>query len=61
MTTFAALPDAHEIEALTCAAWTTYSEELRRLDGDAYEQADAPAWERLQATLAELDELRRPA
>jgi hypothetical protein len=55
MTTFAALPDAHELEALTCAAWTTYSDELRDLEGQAYADAEIAAWDRLQAALRELD------
>jgi hypothetical protein len=58
MTTFAALPDAQDIEALTCAAWTTYSDELRELDGQAYADAEAGAWDRLQAALAEIAALR---
>ncbi len=58
MTTFAAVPDAQELEALTCAAWTTYSDELRGLSGQAYADAETPAWDRLQATLGELGALR---
>ncbi len=60
MTTFAAVPDAQELEALTCAAWTTYSDELRDLEGQAYADAEIAAWGRLQAALGEL-EPRRPA
>jgi hypothetical protein len=60
MTTFAALPDAQELEALTCTAWTTYSDELRDVDGEAYADAEIAAWDRLQAALREL-EPRRPA
>ena len=52
MTTFAALPDAQELEALTCAAWTTYSDELRGLEGQAYADAEIAAWDRLQADAA---------
>lgn len=58
MTTFAAVPDTHDLEALTCAAWTTYADELRDLDGQAYADAESPAWERLQAALRELEETR---
>ncbi len=54
MTTFAALPDAQELEALRCAAWTTYSDELRGLDGPAYDDAEPAAWDRLQANLRDL-------
>lgn len=60
MTTFAALPDAQELEALTCAAWTTYSDELRGLTGQAYADAEPAAWDRLQASLRDLAP-RRPA
>ena len=55
MTTFAALPDAREIAAPACAAWTTYSNALRELDGEAYAEAEAVAWDRLRATLHELE------
>jgi hypothetical protein len=58
MTTFAALPDARELEARTCAAWTTYREELRELDGRAYADAELAAWDRLQAALGEIEALR---
>jgi hypothetical protein len=58
MTTFAALPDAQELEALTCAAWMTYSDDLRDLDGQAYADAEAAAWDRLQATLHEIESTR---
>ncbi|MEY2442346.1 MAG: hypothetical protein QOJ46_1772 [bacterium] len=60
MTTYAAVLDAQEIEALTCAAWTTYSDELRDLAGQAYADAEIAAWDRLQANLRELAS-RRPA
>lgn len=58
MTTFAALPDALKVEALTCAAWMTYSDELRDLDGQAYADAEPAAWDRLQATLQEIGAAR---
>ncbi len=58
MTTFATLPDAQDLEALTCAAWTTYSDELRELDGQAYADAEGAAWDRLQAALRELAAMR---
>ena len=58
MTTFAALQDAaRELEARTQAAWTTYSHELRGLDRSAYDEAEPAAWEQLQTTLRELQEL----
>jgi hypothetical protein len=56
MTTFAALPDAErELEA-RIAAWTTYGDELRGLDADAYVDAEPGAWARLQATLRAVHE-----
>ncbi|MEY2512809.1 MAG: hypothetical protein QOJ89_167 [bacterium] len=62
MTTFAALQDAErEFEARTHAAWTAYSDELRGLDRIAYEDAEPAAWDQLQATLRELEELRASA
>ena len=62
MTTFAALQDAErELEARTRAAWTTYGGELRGLDRSAYDDAEPAAWQRLQVTLRELDELRASA
>jgi hypothetical protein len=61
MTTFAAPPDIQDIGALTCAAWTTYSDELRGLDGQAYAEAETLAWDRLQAALREIAALRAKA
>lgn len=58
MTTFAAVPDAQEIEALMCAAWETYSFELRELTGREYADAETDSWDRLQTTLRELETLR---
>ena len=41
MTTFAAAQDAQrELKARTVAAWTTYSDDLRGLDGTAYADAE---------------------
>jgi hypothetical protein len=59
MTTFAAQQDRHaELEARECAAWATYSEELRELASDAYDEAEPAAWDRLQETLREVEALR---
>ncbi|HEV7884827.1 MAG TPA: hypothetical protein VGO81_14745 [Solirubrobacteraceae bacterium] len=59
MTTFAAQPDAArrlaELDALTRGAWTAYRDDLRELEGAAYVDAEAAAWDQLQATLRELD------
>jgi hypothetical protein len=59
MTTFAAQPDAVrrliEVDALTRGAWTAYRDDLRELEGSAYDDAEAAAWDQLQATLLELE------
>jgi hypothetical protein len=58
MTTFAAQPAADrrlaELDALVRGAWTAYRDDLRELEGTAYEDAEAAAWDQLQATLREL-------
>ena len=57
--TFAAQPGTArrlaELEALTRGAWTAYRDDGRDLEGRAYEDAEAAAWDQLQATLRELD------
>ena len=62
MTTFAAQPETErrlaELEALTRSAWSAYRDDLRDLSGDAYDDAEPPAWDQLQATLHELDSER---
>jgi hypothetical protein len=59
MTTFAAQPDAArrlaELDALTRGAWTAYRDDLRELEGRVYDDAEAAAWDQLQATLRELE------
>jgi hypothetical protein len=59
MTTFAAQPDTArrlaELEALARSAWTAYRDDVRDLEGRPYEDAEAAAWDQLQATLRELD------
>lgn len=42
-----------ELEADTRQAWSAYSDRLRELSGDEYEQAESESWAELQ------DELRR--
>ena len=58
MTTFAAQPETErrlaELDALTRTAWGTYREGLRELAGRSYDDAEAAAWDQLQATLHEL-------
>jgi hypothetical protein len=59
MTTFAAQPGAArrlaELDALTRGAWTAYRDDLRELAGRVYDDAEAAAWDQLQATLRELE------
>jgi hypothetical protein len=59
MTTFAARPDAArrlaELDALTRGAWNAYRDDLRELEGTVYVDAEAAAWDQLQATLRELE------
>lgn len=58
MTTFAVQPETErrlaELDASIRSAWSSYSEELRDLDGAVYDDAEAAAWDQLQATLREL-------
>ncbi|HEV2787507.1 MAG TPA: hypothetical protein VGV67_14005 [Solirubrobacteraceae bacterium] len=58
MTTFAT-PDTQrrlaELDARKRIAWTSYRDELRGLEGDDYDDAEAAAWDQLQATLGELE------
>jgi hypothetical protein len=58
MTTFAAQPETErrlaELDARTRSAWSTYREELRDLTSTAYDDAEAAAWDQLQAMLSEL-------
>lgn len=56
MTTFATPDTARlaELDARTRVAWTSYRDELSGLEGRAYDDAEAAAWDQLQATLREL-------
>jgi hypothetical protein len=58
MTTFAT-PDTErlraELDARMRVAWTTYRDELSSLEGRAYDDAEAAAWDQLQATLHEIE------
>ncbi|MBW3653068.1 MAG: hypothetical protein M3N04_02570 [Actinomycetota bacterium] len=56
MTTFATPDTARlaELDARTRVAWTSYRDELSSLEGRAYDDAEAAAWDQLQATLREL-------
>lgn len=54
MTTFATPDTARllaELDARIRVAWTAYRDELSILEGRAYDDAEAAAWEQLQATL----------
>lgn len=57
MTTFAT-PDTErrlaELDARTRVAWTSYRDELASLEGRVYDDAEAAAWDQLQATLREV-------
>lgn len=48
-----------ELDAAVTDAWIDYREALRDLEGAQYEQAEAEAWEHLQADLQRLDAERR--
>jgi len=68
MTTFATPDTARllaELDARIRVAWTVYRDELSSLEGRAYDDAEAAAWDQLQATLRELEieraELELPA
>ncbi len=41
-----------ELDARVRAAWSTYRDELSTLEGRAYDDAEAAAWDQLQATCA---------
>jgi hypothetical protein len=58
MTTFATPGTARllaELDARMRIAWTSYRDELSSLEGRAYDDAEAAAWDQLQATLRELE------
>ena len=44
-----------EIDLHTRQAWAEYTEELRELEGRAYEEAEDASWDRLQKRLKQLD------
>lgn len=58
MTTFATPDTARllaELDARVRVAWTAYRDELSTLEGRAYDDAEAAAWDQLQATLREVE------
>jgi hypothetical protein len=48
-----------EIEQRQRQAWETYSDGLRGLQGNEYEEAEGESWDRLQTKLRELDDERQ--
>lgn len=62
MTTFAAQQDSErhlaELAARTRSAWADYSDELRELDRNEYDQREPAAWDRLQAELTAVERRR---
>jgi hypothetical protein len=48
-----------EIDEDTRRAWTTYSERLRELTGEAYESAERECWSSLQSELRRIERRRR--
>ena len=61
MTTFALQDAERELEARTLTAWTAYGDALRGLDRIVYDDVEPAAWDGLQATLREVEELRASA
>lgn len=58
----AVAPHSERIRQLdndTRRAWNAYSERLRDLEGDAYEQAERASWAKLQSDLRRVERLRR--
>jgi hypothetical protein len=47
-----------ELDAETRQAWATYSERLREVTGEEYEQVESESWEALQAELRRLEKER---
>jgi len=48
-----------EIDEDTRRAWNAYSEQIRELDGEAYEHAEHECWTELQGELRRLERRRR--
>lgn len=56
MTTYA--PNDATLDERTRKAWGAYRDELADLSGKAYDEAETPAWERLQETLRDIEDDR---
>jgi hypothetical protein len=55
-------PDSDKLRELdndTRRAWNAYSERLRELTGEEYEQAEHESWTKLQSELRRLERRRR--
>jgi hypothetical protein len=48
-----------DIEQRQRLAWESYSDRLRGLEGQEYEEAEGESWDRLQSKLRELDDERQ--
>jgi cell division septum initiation protein DivIVA len=48
-----------ELDKEARRAWTAYTERLRELTGDAYEQAEADGWDELQRELRSIEQERQ--
>jgi hypothetical protein len=48
-----------DIEQRQRQAWEAYSDDLRGLEGQDYEEAEGESWDRLQRKLSELDDERQ--
>jgi hypothetical protein len=51
--------ELRELDAGTRLAWRTYSESLRELRGEEYEQAEQDSWSELQGELRRLERRRQ--
>ena len=54
-------PDTDQLQELDAEirqAWAAYSERLRELSGDAYEQLESESWDELQTELRRLETAR---
>jgi hypothetical protein len=50
-----------ELDERQKLAWSSYSESLKGLTGEAYEEAETKSWNRLQVKLKDLDVRRKRA
>ena len=48
-----------DIEQRQRQAWEAYSDDIRGLEGQDYEEAEGESWDRLQRKLRELDDERQ--